>query len=57
MDTGHEQLITDLKELLAEAENFEFHDFKNEKYALPKVTLVLQLTRLITKVKEGKYDQ
>lgn len=56
MDTGHEALITDLEVLLQEAKDFAFHDFKNEKYATPKVALVDRLNDLATQAKDGKYD-
>lgn len=56
MDKGHDKLVSDLKELLSEAESFEFHDSKNQQYAQPKVTLVLKLLKLIEKAKQGDYD-
>lgn len=55
-DTGHDNLITDLEELLEEAKNFEFHDFKNMKYAIPKVELHAKLLALASRVKDGRYD-
>lgn len=56
-DFGHDALILDLEVLMQEAkEDFAFHDFKNEKYATPKVALVNRLTDLIENVKQGKYD-
>ena len=55
-DKGHERLIEDLKELLKEAENYEFHDFKNTKYATPKVTLHVKLLTIDKKVQNGNYD-
>lgn len=53
---GHSQLLKDLRILLLEAENREFHDFGNTKYAAPKVTLVRKLNTLILNVKKGVYD-
>ena len=56
MDKGHENLINDIKTLLAEAEAFEFHDFKNKKYPAPKAELSSILYEFRLKVQEGKYD-
>ena len=53
---GHEKLMQDLTELLSEAYNYEFHDFKNRKYATPKVELNSKLNILAKNVIEGKYD-
>ena len=53
---GHEKLMQDLTELLYEAYNYEFHDFKNKKYATPKVELGNCLSRLRQNVIEGEYD-
>ncbi len=55
-DKGHKDLLTDLKDLLAEAEAFQFHDFKNETYAFPKKELVDRLEAISLKVREGDYD-
>jgi len=55
-DPGHENLIRDLEELLQGAKAFEFHDFKNEKHAAPKVALYKQLHYLAEQVKRGRYD-
>ena len=55
-DTGHENLIEDLKDILHEAEGFEFHDFRNMKYATPKVELRAKLLILAARVQDGKYD-
>lgn len=35
-NNGHNNLMQDLAEPLAEAKNYEFDDFRNEKYAAPK---------------------
>jgi hypothetical protein len=56
MDKGHEELLRDLKIVLVMAERFEFHDFKNERFATPKVELVKILDLMIGNVKVGKYD-
>lgn len=56
MDKGHEALISDLRDLLDEAEKHEFHDFANRKYATPKVELAAQLFQIRKNVIDGKYD-
>ena len=56
MDKGHNSLLIDLNELLQEALDFEFHDFKNNKYAFPKRELVKLLQELRDNVISGKYD-
>jgi len=55
-DKGHAKLIKDLFDLLIEAEAFEFHDFKNQHYAAPKVTLAGKLEKLRQNVIGGRYD-
>ena len=52
-----------LIDILHEAEDLEFHDFANEKYATPKVALVerllligLEVDGFVNEVKQGKYD-
>lgn len=55
-DEGHDALITDLEALLQEAENFEFHDYKNPTHAFPKLKLSEKLLALRQNVVEGKYD-
>lgn len=55
-DEGHLNLLKDIKELLYEAESGEFHDFANEKYAMPKVELSNRLHQIRMNVIEGKYD-
>ena len=54
--TAHEALICDLKELLAEAEAFQYHDFKNKKFSAPKNALVAQLNFIKSKAINGEYD-
>lgn len=56
MDKGHENLINDLRDLLLEAEVFNFHDFKNDKYATPKIELYNKLNEIIHRMKDGNYD-
>ncbi len=53
---GYNNLMQDLVELLQEAKNFEFDDFKNKKYATPKVELRTQLLQLGQNVIDGRYD-
>lgn len=55
-DDGHKALIMDLAGLLAEAESFQFHDFKNSLYATPKVQLVLKLRAMAELAQNGRYD-
>lgn len=53
---GHDVLMRDLIILINEAQNFEFHDFKNTKYAAPKIALITALEAMIIKAKTGAYD-
>lgn len=55
-DAGHSALIADLSALLEEAKDFEFHDFKNSKYAAPKMELMEKILVIADKVKGGGYD-
>ena len=55
-DKQHFRLVRDLSDLLKEAIDCEFHDFKNEKYAAPKMELRLKLLVLVNKVENGYYD-
>lgn len=57
-DIGHTRLIETLKWLLRAAENFEFHDLKNQKkkYATPKMKLREKFLELANNVDEGLYD-
>ena len=55
-ERAHNELIQALAELLQEARNYEFHDFKNTKYPMPKTALVDYLELLLGRVKEGVYD-
>lgn len=54
--TGHQILIADLMELLAEARAFQFHDFKNTDYATPKVALDQRFRELSENTRDGRYD-
>ena len=56
MEKEHIFLVNDLKNILQDAENYEFHDFKNDAYGAPKIALVEKLQTVINNVKEGKYD-
>lgn len=56
MDKGHENLMRDLKGLLQDAHEFQFHDFKNDKHAMPKTELWTRLYALCKNVKNGRYD-
>jgi len=53
---GHLTLIHTLKSLLKEAEEFEFHDFKNTKYPFPKMELHARLSAIMAHVVEGSFD-
>lgn len=55
-EEGHENLLMDIADLGYEAQNFEFHDFKNKKYATPKVALRDKLMKMAQNVIEGRYD-
>lgn len=56
METGQQALITDIKELLEEAEAGEFGDFTNNKYPAPKMALAEKFHELRQNVINGKYD-
>lgn len=56
MDKGHKYLIEDIAILLRDAENFEFHDFKNNTYPAPKMALVNRFHELRDNTMNGKYD-
>lgn len=55
-DKGHAALITDLGQLLAQAEAYEFHDFRSPHYASPKMELATKLGFLIERLRAGTYD-
>jgi hypothetical protein len=56
IDKGHQALIADLKKLLREAEDYHFHDFKNKRYATPKVAITRRLEDIRINTINGKYD-
>lgn len=53
---GHEKLMMDLCTLVVEAAEYQFHDFRNAKYAAPKIELRTQLLKLADNVVNGRYD-
>ena len=55
-DQGHLDLESDVVMLLKDTKDFQFHDFKNTKYSLPKMALIERLQAMILKAKEGGYD-
>lgn len=55
-DKGHDQLLDDLELLLKEAENFDYHDYKSQKHAAPKIVLVGELDKIMARVKNGWYN-
>jgi len=55
-DYGHDSLLHDLQELVRQADQYEFHDYKNKKYPMPKMALVTSLEQIIKRVKDGFYD-
>lgn len=55
-DTGHKALMVDMEILLEDTKDFQFHDYKNEKYPAPKLALVNRLNELAQNAKNGKYD-
>lgn len=55
-DAGHQALLKDVAMLTREVIDFQFHDFKNQRYAMPKVELVSRLQALTKNTMDGKYD-
>lgn len=55
-DQGQLELEKDMVSLVSDVWFYEFHDFKNSAYSLPKVALIERLQAIILKTKEGKYD-
>ena len=53
---AHNKLMTDLVDVVYEAYHYEFHDFKNEKYAMPKAELQAKLSKIMSNVINGNYD-
>lgn len=56
MKTGNDILIEELEALLAEARDFQFDDFKNTKYATPKMVLRARFLSLADDVVKGRFD-
>lgn len=55
--TAHETLLNDLINLLRDATNFHFHDFKAPGViATPKIDLIDRLNSLVVCAKTGRYD-
>lgn len=55
-DRGHRKLVTDLRNLLDDAEKYQFHDFKNTDYPAPKMTLADRLRVIRRDTLSGVYD-
>jgi len=55
-DAPHEKLVTELRSLLKEAENFNFHDFKGKEYPAPKMALSNRVRVLRRDILQGVYD-
>jgi len=55
-DKGTDSLISDLAVLTKEALGYEFHDFKNTKYATPKLELMNRLSAMRENIEDGIYD-
>lgn len=55
-DKGHRLLMSDLKDIYDSANDFEFHDFKNNRYATPKIELRKKLIAMSMAVVDGLYD-
>ena len=53
MDKGHENLIKEIKSLLSDAEDYQFHDFCNSRYPAPKRVLRTILLAMVERVEEG----
>lgn len=56
VDVGHLNLLHDTQKLKKEAEDYEFHDFKNGNYATPKNKLREYLLKMAEEVINGRYD-
>lgn len=55
-ENGQQALELDIKELLSDTIDQNFHDFRSDKHATPKLALVSRLQQLIENTKQGKYD-
>lgn len=53
---GHNKLMTDLADVVKDAHEYQYHDYKNKKYPAPKVALRNRLLQLAENVVNGKYD-
>lgn len=53
---GHNKLMQDLTDLWKDAFEYQYHDFKNTKYAAPKMALKNRLEQIISLAVNGKYD-
>lgn len=56
IDDGHLGLMKDVNDLHRDARNYQFHDYKNTKYPMPKVALIATLERIISRAKNGYYN-
>ena len=55
-DEGHILLVQDITDLRNNVMTNEYHDFKNDKYATPKMVLRARLLDMAQAVIDGKYD-
>ena len=55
-DVGHTGLINDIRAMLKDAMDYNFHDYKNKKYPMPKAALVAHLSQMISRAENGWYD-
>ena len=56
MEDVKRSLEMDVKELLRDIIEKDFHDFESTRYATPKLALVRRLQQLIDNTKSGRYD-
>lgn len=56
IDVGQIGLMKDIGDLYREASNYQFHDYKSNKYPMPKVALAISLTTIIDRAKKGYYN-
>jgi hypothetical protein len=54
--TAHELLIRDLVKLTKKASKLQFHCYKSQASATPKLLLVRELNEIMEKCKDGMYD-
>ena len=55
-DNGHRRLREDVSTLLDAVDALDFHDFKGDRYATPKVELVRRLGEMLGNAQSGTYD-